>query len=193
MGILNKRYEVMMSSLILLASKLYGRSIQGSIVCLAGCPALWSSSRRGLITQSTAESELLGYMECHQQAEGVAMLVETLIEAPVKRCIYGDNRSAVSLCTVDAGEPIICSVQQAFEKPCRRILIQHIPGSLVADGVTLFRVQLLVAGALGGQDCRQSKEGDTICTTSKTSQLLFAPENPRKTLRKPEKTLEKPP
>ena len=120
------------------------RSIQGSVVCIAGCPVLWSSSKQGLITQSTAESELLGYMECYQQAEGVAMLVETLLEKPVKRCVYGDNRSAVSLCTVDAGSwrtrhlrLRAAGLREAIMDENPKWLIHHIPGSsLVADGVT---------------------------------------------------------
>ena len=82
-------------------------------------------------------------MECYQQAEGVAMLVETLLEKPVKRCVYGDNRSAVSLCTVDAGSwrtrlrLRAAGLREAIMDENPKWFIHHIPGSsLVADGVT---------------------------------------------------------
>ena len=79
------------------------KSAQGTIIAVAGCAVLWSSSRQPFVTGSTAEAELLSYMECHQQAEGVAALLECLTRSEVQRCIYGDNRSALSLCTGDVG------------------------------------------------------------------------------------------
>ena len=79
------------------------KSVQGTIVAVAGCAVLWSSSRQPFVSGSTAEAELLSYMECHQQAEGVASLLECLTRSDVQRCVYGDNRSALSLCMGDVG------------------------------------------------------------------------------------------
>lgn len=54
------------------------KSAQGTVIVVAGCAVLWSSSRQPFVTGSTAEAELLSYMECHQQAQGVAALLECL-------------------------------------------------------------------------------------------------------------------
>lgn len=79
------------------------KSVHGTPVMRAGCLIMWSSSRQPFVMASTAEAELLGYMEVHQQAEGVASLVERLLGSKIKRCIHGDNRSALSLCMGDVG------------------------------------------------------------------------------------------
>ena len=50
------------------------KSVQGTISA-AGCAVLWSSSSQPFVTGSTAEAELMSYMECHQQAEGVAVML----------------------------------------------------------------------------------------------------------------------
>ena len=57
----------------------------------------WMRSALVVFWAATAEAELLSYMECHQQAEGVAALLECLTRSEVQRCIYGDNRSAEPL------------------------------------------------------------------------------------------------
>ena len=50
------------------------KSVHGTVTCVAGCTVMWSSSRQTLVAQSTAEAELLAYMEAHQQEESVACL-----------------------------------------------------------------------------------------------------------------------
>ena len=79
------------------------KSVHGTIVMAAGCPLLWSSSRQPFITGSTADAELVAYTEVFQQAEGVASLLEAMGIEDVKRTLYGDNKSALSLCQGDVG------------------------------------------------------------------------------------------
>eukprot|EP00435_Cladocopium_sp_Y103_P065919 s785_g28.t1 len=77
------------------------KSVQGTLVSVAGCPVMWSSSRQTLVAQSTAEAELIGMQEGHQQGEGVASLVEELLQEEVNSTLYSDSKSAISLSTTD--------------------------------------------------------------------------------------------
>ena len=59
-----------------------GRSIQGIVAMLGGCPVQWESSRQTCISLSTAEAELLSYVEAMSVADSLASLVESLEEVP---------------------------------------------------------------------------------------------------------------
>lgn len=50
------------------------KSVHGTMTMVAGCPVLWSSACQPFVCGSTAEAELIGYAEVHQQAEGVGRL-----------------------------------------------------------------------------------------------------------------------
>ena len=39
------------------------RSLQGILTCVGGAPLLWEATRQAFATLSTAESELVGYVE----------------------------------------------------------------------------------------------------------------------------------
>lgn len=62
-------------------------SVQGTLVAVAGCPVMRSSSRH-----------TRGMVEGHQHGEGVSSLVED-----VTSTLYADNRSAISLSSSDCG------------------------------------------------------------------------------------------
>ena len=62
---------------------------------------MWSSSRQGFITQSTAESELLAYNESAQGAESVAHLLECFNQKVARRLI-GDSKSGLIQLTGEA-------------------------------------------------------------------------------------------
>ncbi len=67
------------------------RSVQGAIYMHGGNVLMWSSSRQGFITQSTAESELLAYNESAQGEESVAHLLECFNQKVARRLI-GDSK-----------------------------------------------------------------------------------------------------
>lgn len=79
------------------------KSVHGTVISVAGCPIMWTTAKQPFITQSTAEAELLSYMEAHQQAEGVGLMLEALDVEGIRKCLYGDNRSAIQLCKCDVG------------------------------------------------------------------------------------------
>ena len=70
------------------------RSVQGAIYMHGSNVLMWSSSRQGFITQSTAEAELLAYNESAQGAESVAHLLECF-DMKVARRLIGDSKSGL--------------------------------------------------------------------------------------------------
>ena len=78
------------------------RSVQGAIYMQGSNVLMWSSSRQGFITQSTAEAELLAYNESAQGAESVAHLLECF-DQKVARRLIGDSKSGLVQLTGEVG------------------------------------------------------------------------------------------
>ena len=103
------------------------KSVQGIIAMYGGCPVQWVSNRQGCLTLSTAESELLSYVEAMSVADSVGCIISILEDVPIEfdsndddeedqeiedvadedfaggggeclqRVIYGENQAAVSV------------------------------------------------------------------------------------------------
>ena len=119
------------------------RSVQGAIYTHGSNVLMWSSSRQGFITQSTAEAELLAYNESAQGAESVAHLLECF-DLKVARRLIGDSKSGLVQLTGEVGSWRTRHLRLRSAK--LRELIQHgVDGwhavhrdgkELAADGMT---------------------------------------------------------
>ena len=119
------------------------RSVQGAIYMHGSNVLMWSSSRQGFITQSTAEAELLAYNESAQGAESVAHLLECF-DLKVARRLIGDSKSGLVQLTGEVGSWRTRHLRLRSAK--LRELIQHgVDGwhavhrdgkELAADGMT---------------------------------------------------------
>ena len=78
------------------------RSVQGAIYMHGNNILMWSSSRQGFITQSTAEAELLAYNESAQGAESIAHLLACFGHKVARRLI-GDSKSGLVQLTGEVG------------------------------------------------------------------------------------------
>ena len=78
------------------------RSVQGIITALGGQPVQWHTGRQPLIATSTAEGELLSYQEAQIMGSGIEELLFAMGLQPLI-IMYGDNRAAISLATLEAG------------------------------------------------------------------------------------------
>lgn len=75
-----------------------GRSLQGIIVYHCGSPIQWEASRQAFVTMSTAESELVGYLECMQITMSVEALLQTIYGVDeFQKVMVGDSMSAISI------------------------------------------------------------------------------------------------
>ena len=124
------------------------RSVHGTVTCVAGCAVMWSSSKQTLIAQSTAEAELLAFMETHQQSEGIACLIEVLGVKDVKRCLYGDSKAALALCQGDVG---------AWRTRHLRLRAAGLRNHLMKQKPVWFS-QLKLVGLLGMTTCQLRNE-----------------------------------
>ena len=66
------------------------RSVQGVVLCHGQNVVMWHSMRQPFITQSTAEAELLGYSEAHQEGESLLALLKILELQVDGSVIYGE-------------------------------------------------------------------------------------------------------
>ena len=150
------------------------RSVQGAIYMHGSNVLMWSSSRQGFITQSTAEAELLAYNESAQGAESVAHLLECF-DMKVARRLIGDSKSGLVQLTGEVGSWRTRHLRLRSAK--LRELIQHgVDGwhavhrdgkELAADGMTKplagqafvrFRSMLFM------KDCdKKDAKENTIC------------------------------
>ena len=152
------------------------RSVQGAIYMHGSNVLMWSSSRQGFITQSTAEAELLAYNdnESAQGAESVAHLLECF-DMKVARRLIGDSKSGLVQLTGEVGSWRTRHLRLRSAK--LRELIQHgVDGwhavhrdgkELAADGMTKplagqsfvkFRSMLFM------KDCdKKDAEEETTC------------------------------
>ena len=158
------------------------RSVQGAIYMHGSNVLMWSSSRQGFITQSTAEAELLAYNESAQGAESVAHLLECF-DLKVARRLIGDSKSGLVQLTGEVGSWRTRHLRLRSAK--LRELIQHgVDGwhavhrdgkELAADGMTK---PLSIAGQafvrfrsmLFMKDCdkKDAKENTTCIPAVKT-------------------------
>lgn len=79
------------------------KSVQGVLLAHGPNVVMWHSMRQPFITQSTAEAELLGYGEAHQEGESFLALLSILELSVSQAVIHGDNRAALVLCNQDTG------------------------------------------------------------------------------------------
>eukprot|EP00435_Cladocopium_sp_Y103_P046065 s1483_g13.t1 len=168
------------------------KSVQCTLVSVAGCPVMWSSSRQTLVSQSTAEAELIGMQEGHQQGEGVASLVEELLQDEVNSTLYSDSKSAISLSTMDCGawrtrhlRLRAHGLRSSLRAEGARWNAHHLPGLYLAvDALTKavqgpqFQklLQYLAIGPIDGEPVDQSKvvRGLRKCANSVVTKLLAA-------------------
>ena len=76
------------------------RSVQGITVQHFSNMLQWETGRQPFVTQSTCEAELLAYNEAYQVGEAMSALFTTL---GMKAELFGDSKSALSLCTGQTG------------------------------------------------------------------------------------------
>ena len=60
------------------------KSVQGVIGLYGGAPIQWLSNRQGCLTLSTAESELLSYIEAMSVADAIGCIISILEEIPIE-------------------------------------------------------------------------------------------------------------
>ena len=74
------------------------RSLQGILTCVGGAPLLWEATRQAFATLSTAESELVGYVEAMVMVQSVEALLQVIYGSQqFEKVLYGDNTSAISI------------------------------------------------------------------------------------------------
>ena len=121
------------------------RSIQGAVIEHAKGFLSWESGRQlFIITQSTAESELLAMMEGFQVGQSTISLLEAIGFQIRAKTLHGDNKAALIICTSEVGSWRTRHLRIRSAK-LREVLAeakgqwktQHCPGDqLVADGMT---------------------------------------------------------
>ena len=74
-----------------------GRSHQGLIVQWAGVPISWESSRRSLVSPSTAESELIAVVSGAQMGDAVASLISEILGVDPEVQLLGDNQACIAI------------------------------------------------------------------------------------------------
>ena len=60
------------------------KSVHGIVAMYGGCPIQWLSNRQGCLTLSTAESELLSYIEAMSVADSVGCVISILEDIPIE-------------------------------------------------------------------------------------------------------------
>ena len=120
------------------------RSVQGVVLAHGPNVVMWHSMRQPFITQSTAEAELLGYGEAHQEGESFLALLQILELGVSQAVIHGDNRAALVLCNQDTGpwrtrhlRLRAAKLREVLQCPDPAWRAEYMAGSeLVADGLT---------------------------------------------------------
>lgn len=87
-----------------LASSAGYKSTTGIAIFVTGGLVAWSSGTQPFVTQSTAESELVGLSEAHCCGRAIQALVnELLTDNKAEVILYGDNQAAISMTTGAGG------------------------------------------------------------------------------------------
>eukprot|EP00434_Breviolum_minutum_P044337 symbB.v1.2.039588.t1/scaffold6451.1/size17988/3 len=102
-------------------------------------PLIWRSSRQGMLTTSTAEAELVEVMEGAVTTEALRVMVEEVLERPVRCWQFTDSSSALTIIIGDTASWRTRHLRKRAKflrwKALRGdILMRHQPGSeMVAD------------------------------------------------------------
>ena len=75
------------------------RSLQATLAFYSGALISWSSTRQGLTTLSTAESELVGITSLFTELQALEPLVREIHGAPVAKQMHSDSQAAIAICT----------------------------------------------------------------------------------------------
>ena len=74
------------------------RSIQGVMILYGGAPVMWESNRQSCITLSTAEAELLSYVEAMGMADSMGCVLEALEEVPCQLSVVDPPTEETGRC-----------------------------------------------------------------------------------------------
>ena len=124
-----------------------GRSHQGVVACYGGQVVQWEAVRQPFTTLSTAESELVGYIESMTMGESLSVIVDVLecgawSERGAQKVLYGDNLSALTIIQCPDGPWRTRHLRLRASVLRERVksgqwLARHLPGSdLMADYLT---------------------------------------------------------
>ena len=78
------------------------RSIQSTLCFYSGALIGWSSTRQGLTTLSTAESELAGITSLFTELQALEPLVKEIHGASISVQMHSDSQAAIAICTTSA-------------------------------------------------------------------------------------------
>ena len=72
------------------------------IILLGGSPIFWRSGKQGVVTLSTAETELMEMVEGMAAAEAVVVIAQEVFKS-VRKILWSDSQSAISILTTEGG------------------------------------------------------------------------------------------
>ena len=72
------------------------------IILLDGIPIFWRSGRQGMVTLSTAETELMEMVEGMVAGEAVVVIAQEVFKK-VRKVLWSDSQSAISILTTEGG------------------------------------------------------------------------------------------
>ena len=78
------------------------RSLQSTLAFYSGSLIGWSSTRQGLTTLSTAESELVGITSLFTELQALEPLLSEINGAPVTLQMHSDSQAAIAICTTSS-------------------------------------------------------------------------------------------
>ena len=124
-----------------------GRSNQGVLACYGGQVVQWEAVRQPFTTLSTAESELVGYIESMTMGESLSVVLDVLEcgawpEGDAEKVLYGDNLSALTILRCPDGPWRTRHLRLRAPVLRERVksgqwLARHLPGAdLMADYLT---------------------------------------------------------
>eukprot|EP00434_Breviolum_minutum_P006947 symbB.v1.2.006133.t1/scaffold365.1/size219215/8 len=72
------------------------------IILLGGSPIFWRSGKQGVVTLSTAETELMEMVEGMAAGEAVVVIAQEVFKS-VRKILWSDSQSAISILTTEGG------------------------------------------------------------------------------------------
>ena len=157
---------------------------------------LWDSCRQAFVTQSTAESELVGHSSAHQAGEALSALIETVNNnQSLQKLLYGDNKAALSATGSETGPWRTRHLRiraHALREAVRRLELgwqaRHMPeAKLLADGLTkvlmgaAFNAFRLRAGVIKRETCDNLRDKDNVTMNNKVTDEIHASQNDKAT------------
>ena len=118
-----------------------GHSISGIVIEYRGCPILWKGKRQGLVSLSTAESELISACEGITLTMSIEALLLDLVEGLLTKKLLVDNTAAICLAEGNGTTRTRhLRVRSNFVRDMldrKELLIEHCPGDIqLADALT---------------------------------------------------------